>query len=381
MRPRKLLLVSVALVACAPFSTGAEARPSLPGIFGAFTGVLGGVMGMRSRHAQARSRHYAQPRRHVQRPSPRAPARQVAVVPPSTQGAAAANSEPRSSGAVFWPHLYDDLFDYVFWPSGTDDRLWAYGFGDIVEAMFPAGRRYADANATLSRRQRQTTGSASDEARDASDSAVRLCTSKQGGDAVNALIERINETVQPTDAQQQSLATLRTALERAFEYVKGACRSETSSPSGARLDSMDDRLWVARQALLVTRGPIENFYATLSDEQKARLNGPQPQADQRSVCGQQGGDMAFAQVERRTRPNEQQRPAWEALRMTSFGMSRFLQASCATATATTPVERLDAADKRINAMLYAVVNLRAPLDAFHSSLAARPRARPTTASR
>ena len=46
MRPRKLLLVSVALVACAPFSTGAEARPSLPGIFGAFTGVLGGVMGM-----------------------------------------------------------------------------------------------------------------------------------------------------------------------------------------------------------------------------------------------------------------------------------------------------------------------------------------------
>jgi hypothetical protein len=34
----------------------------------------------------------------------------------------------------------------------------------------------------------------------------------------------------------------------------------------------------------------------------------------------------------------------------------------------TPVERLDAADKRLNAMLYAVVTLRAPLDGFHASL-------------
>ena len=34
----------------------------------------------------------------------------------------------------------------------------------------------------------------------------------------------------------------------------------------------------------------------------------------------------------------------------------------------TPVERLDAADKRLNSMLYAVVTLRAPLDSFQASL-------------
>jgi hypothetical protein len=34
----------------------------------------------------------------------------------------------------------------------------------------------------------------------------------------------------------------------------------------------------------------------------------------------------------------------------------------------TPVGRLDAADKRLNSLLYAVATLRAPLDAVYASL-------------
>jgi hypothetical protein len=47
----------------------------------------------------------------------------------------------------------------------------------------------------------------------------------------------------------------------------------------------------------------------------------------------------------------------------------------------TPVERLDAADRRLNAMLYAVVTLRAPLDGFYASLTDEQKARMSGARR
>jgi hypothetical protein len=375
MRPRKLFLLTVAIVACVPVSTGADARPRFPGIFGAVAGTIGGIVGLRHRQALAR------PRYQVHRASQRAPERHAAVEQPrSPQPAASGNGETGWVRAVFWPRLYDDLFDAVLWPTGTDDRIWAYGYGDIVEGMFPPGNAYADAGATLRRRSPQTTGSVSDDNRDAS--ADQLCTSKHGAGAVDALIERIGQTVQPTEAQQQSLEALRPAFQRAFEYIHAACPAGRSSGPTARLDSMDDRLWAARQALLVTRAPIESFYGTLTDEQKTRLNGALPQAEQRTApCGGQGADLPSAQIERRVRPNQQQRAGWEALRMTSLGMAKFLQASCPAATPATPIERLDAADKRLNALLYAVVNLRAPLDAFYGSLGNEQRTRFNTVSR
>ena len=67
--------------------------------------------------------------------------------------------------------------------------------------------------------------------------------------------------------------------------------------------------------------------------------------------------------------------------MTSLGMGRFLQASCPASTPATPLERLDAVDKRVNSLLYAVVNLRPPLDTFYSSLGSEQKARFNTVSR
>jgi len=70
----------------------------------------------------------------------------------------------------------------------------------------------------------------------------------------------------------------------------------------------------------------------------------------------------------RARPAPTQRPALEGLQKTSAGLARLLATACPSALPGTPVERLDAADKRLNTMLYAVVTLRAPLDGFYASL-------------
>jgi hypothetical protein len=62
---------------------------------------------------------------------------------------------------------------------------------------------------------------------------------------------------------------------------------QASCPSGqlltppARLAAVGDRLGVLLQAIKVVRAPLESFYASLSDEQKANFDaiGPQRAAD------------------------------------------------------------------------------------------------------
>lgn len=338
-------------------------------------------MAVRYHRGYARRHHHRHSVRYARRPAPERPAATEPAATPAASPppqAASGGGETGWVNAVFWPRLYDDLFGYVLSPAGSDDRIWAYGYGDIVEGMFPPGHAFADAGAASRRRSPQTTGSVRDEKRDKA--LARLCTSADGASAVDALMARIEQTVQPTEEQKAPLADLRSALQRSFEYIKAACPATRPLEPTARLDSMDDRIWAARQALLVTRAPIERFYATLTDEQKTRLNGQPPQQGERRMCGRQGPELPAAQIERRVRPNEQQRAAWEALRNTSFGMARFLQASCPAATPASPVERLDAADKRLNALLYAVVILRAPLYAFYGSLGDDQRTRFSTVS-
>src|SRR5262249_40901488 len=63
-----------------------------------------------------------------------------------------------------------------------------------------------------------------------------------------------------------------------------------------------------------------------------------------------------------------QRPALEAGQKVSAGLARLPATSCPAGLPRTPVERVDAADKRLNPMLYAVGTLRPPLGGFYASL-------------
>src|SRR4029077_7506887 len=78
----------------------------------------------------------------------------------------------------------------------------------------------------------------------------------------------------PTEGQRAKVDALRTALQRGFEYIDKACPSDRPQTPTARLDAMEERGRAGRQALLVVRAPLEQLYASLTDEQKARLNGP-----------------------------------------------------------------------------------------------------------
>jgi hypothetical protein len=176
----------------------------------------------------------------------------------------------------------------------------------------------------------------------------------------------------------------RNAAQRGLDYIDTACPTDGPQTPTARLNAMEDRLWAARQTLLVTRAPLAKLYGALSDEQKARLNGPVSgsatgQAGRGTQsgagCAQVSVNLPAARIEQRVRPSNEQRPALQALQMTASGLARLLAAACPSGTPPTPTERLDTADRRLNTLLYAVVTLRAPFDGFYASLSDQQKSR------
>ena len=360
MRPSRLVLVSAVMVSMLA-ATDAQAR-RLPGIFGAMLGAVGGLVGLHHHR-------YARAHGHVRQAN--APAQAPTETEPQPGTATAAPID--TNGPVIFPQLADDVFDYIFWPSGKDDRLWAYGYDDIVSgALRPPETRPA-----APRRSSRQASAAVDGA-----GATAECAAQQGGESATSVADRIEQTIQPSEAQRGKLADLRSALQRGFEYFDHACPADRPQTPTARLDAMEDRVWAGRQALLVVRAPLEAFYASLTDEQKARLNGPLVQATPRGTgCRQSNVDLVAALTGGRGHPAPTERPALEGLQKTSEGLARLLATSCPSAMPGTPVERLAAADKRLNSMLYAVVTLRAPLDAFYASLSDEQKSRMSGARR
>lgn len=88
----------------------------------------------------------------------------------------------------------------------------------------------------------------------------------------NVPVQRIAQTVEPDAQQQQALDELNTVSERAFGEIKASCPAETAADPMARLDAVESRLGAMVDALATIRPKLEAFYASLSDEQKARFN-------------------------------------------------------------------------------------------------------------
>jgi hypothetical protein len=352
----------------------ALARSPFPGVFAPIFGAVGHMLP--HRRAYHRRSHHAASHR-AERPAAARPAaeRQATQQPAKATTASAApnaGEQRAASSPLFWPQLADDLFDYVFWPSGNDDRFWSYGYNEIVQgALQPGSREGLRAAApTRGRNATQTTGSVAD--------TPATCASQQGSEIADSVIKRIESTVQPTDAQRGALDNLRTAAQHAFDYLDKACPQTRPQTPTARLDAMEDRVWAARQALLVMRAPLDKFYGTLTDAQKTRLNAPSASSGQTTTraagCNESNIDLARMLTGGRGRPDPKQRPGLEALQKTSAGLSRLLATSCPATLPASPVDRLDTADRRLNSMLYAVVTLRAPLDALSATpAAAQPR--------
>lgn len=85
-------------------------------------------------------------------------------------------------------------------------------------------------------------------------------------------MERIERLVNPNDAQRAALDNLRNASTKAAEIIAAACPREFPASATGRLELMEKRLDAMQQAIRTVRPAFDAFYATLNDEQKARVN-------------------------------------------------------------------------------------------------------------
>jgi hypothetical protein len=81
----------------------------------------------------------------------------------------------------------------------------------------------------------------------------------------------IDARLRPTDTQRASLVALQDASARAADMLKTSCQADDAVTPPARLTAVGKRLDTMLQAVKVVRSALDDFYGTLSDEQKAQF--------------------------------------------------------------------------------------------------------------
>ena len=291
------------------------------------------------------------------------------------------------AGPVFWPYAYDDMFNYAFWPSDYEDNYWAYAYDDAFDSLFsPDSNAYAYDTGVESG-PAPTPGArgrrAVKRSRGASGDVVQTCSQGETG-VTEYPIERIRQIVKPTPSQKAALDELKVASAKAGKLLQAACPTALPATPLGRLSAMDDRLEATLQAVDIMRPALANFYGLLSDEQKARFNAIDPQQKQQArqsqspvsqnqpdICGANVSalpDRTVQRIEQVVRPTERQRAALDQLKDASSKASETLHTACPAGTPATPVARLEAMTKRIEAMLQAVAAVRPALKTFYGEL-------------
>jgi hypothetical protein len=383
MRKWKIPIIgAVALSIALPAS--ANARPKFgPGaLLGLFAAPFGALLGARPSVGQRGSRDDGNTRQRGARENEDGNTRQRGArenadtrTPARTDESRESRAEPPAanraapsrhvgwSGPVFWPNASDDMFDYALFPAAADNKFWAYGFGDILEGVFAA--------------------SASNQPAAAAD----VCGGSAAASA-DRVIARIEQALAPDKLKDETLAPLRSALAEAGERIKAACRTAMPATPPDRLDAMTERVWAMRDATLTMRLPLETFYASLSAEQKARLDGSdwaltgvavdatdgRAGGEPRACAQPAAGEWPARTIERVLRPTNEQRASLEALRMRLLGMGQVIMSACPAAGSAGPLGRLAAAMDRLDVMLFALMSLGPAVQEFYGSLSDKQKA-------
>jgi hypothetical protein len=287
-------------------------------------------------------------------------------------------------GPLFWPYAYGDFFYYALWPDdyASYDPFWIYGYPDIYEGIF-SPYDYSDyvqgsgAPARMATLTQNMAQSCDDEA----------------AEVTGWPIDQIAAAVQPTEEQSKQLDDLGNAVVKASGVVKSNCPTTVSFTPTGRLDAMQQRLQGLVQAVNIVSEPLDKFYDSLSDEQKARFNSIKPPADKEGApqaatsardanaadpkgeCGESSLAWPTEQIDRVVQPNDAQRAKLNALQTAVADGGDTIRAACPSEPPATPPARLAAVGKHLQAMLQVVDAIRPPLHDFYNSLSDDQRAR------
>ncbi len=263
-------------------------------------------------------------------------------VPEQTRRSVPRSATPMPLWPTASPSVFEDLVGYVLWPGDYADRLWSHGYGDIVNAvMTPAS---APASGPDQAASLIANGMCSDQARTLADKPLT----------------RMTDTLMLTDDQRGAFDELHAAVDRAIDRGRAAICGAPSATAADRSQQMIDGLWITWDAAIALRPPLQKFYDTLSDAQKAQLNGS-ASAGYGGAQACLGQTAAEAPSDRAGHTVGSAKPPAESpqmLQQQQFAeTAKFLALSCPRGSEPTPVSRLSAVAHRMNALLYVVKNM------------------------
>jgi hypothetical protein len=306
-------------------------------------------------------------------------------------------------GPVIWPFLYGDVWLFALWPYDYYDAFWDYDVSSIVGSIFWPGPSLAT-NAIYDiyaykpfddhgrARGPGFSGRVNpDETAISKNGTVEACGGLAPG-VTDLPIQRIEQSIHPTGNQVPGLERLKAASSGANDILKASCPGEIPLTPPGRLDVVEKRLGAMIQAVQVVRGPLDDFYNSLTDEQRrnfdsmgatklqggAKPQGFGPATGLPALCDQRAASFSQFPVERieqTIRLTQQQRGVFDTLKSASATAANEVRTSCPSQMPQTIVARLDAVDARLDAMLQAVKTLHPALDNFYASLDDEQKAR------
>lgn len=291
-------------------------------------------------------------------------------------------------GPVFYPYAFSDIFEYTYWPYAYDDAYWAYVYDDFFDGVFWGyGNPYVPystaalpgAGSGTPPAQRRTVPPGGAQA------VTQLCSDP--GKGITAWpFAQIEKAVRPNEEQKRLLEDLRRAAAEAAAAFKASCEEDIALTPTGRLAAMTRRVEATLRAIRIVRPALDAFYNSLSDEQKARFTdiGPeqigaeersrvlreQAQLDPKACAEAKPGlvDLPIAEIDDAVKPNDAQRQKLEQLSLATNTAVELLQAACPDAIPLTPSGRLEAMEKRFDALLQAAQTVQPALGDFYSSL-------------
>jgi hypothetical protein len=284
-------------------------------------------------------------------------------------------------GPVFWPFAYYDVYDYTLWGYGYDDPFWDYGYGDIYAGIFSpygydalAGYWQDGGRQVSSRETSETSGKTPDQ-------LAQLC-GDDSRDIAGLPIDKIQQALQPNEAQRAALDDLANASQKAADQIRAACPTQIPLTAPARIAVMQQRIEAMVSAVGIVQPPLQKFYDLLDDQQKAQLNALGQNQRRAEASKKRGNSLIDScgapqagmtgwptdEIDARVHPTDEQRASLTALQDATAKAADMLKASCQTNEAITPPARLEAVGKRLDVMLQAVKSVRTALDDFYGKL-------------